>query len=129
MAKEKCDCGAMAVYCYMPGFGKGTNPHLCDACAHHPDDEGCSCNYHYANEVEGVDPNKPEGIEGKDWRWVKNDANDPIWISLDDKGRPYLCAEYMYDSEGFDKPTLLERIQWGFENQWLNFSFFTRKYI
>ena len=57
-----------------------------------------------------------EGVEGKDWRWVVNEANeymgeitkeDGYWISLDERGRPYPCVEYEYDEYGFDTYTWL----------------------
>lgn len=106
MAKRKCDCGKMAVYCYMPGYSGGGNIYHCDDCISTVDDEGCSCNYHHTNEpISYLDcvPEQPRGVEGKDWRWVKEDAG--IWIDLDDRGRPYVCVEYDYDKNGYNIPT------------------------
>lgn len=124
MAKEKCECGKLAVWSYMPGKGK-----YCDDCISSPDDMGCSCNFNYSH---GEYAEQPEGIEGKDWRWVTHEGNDywrkmtkedGIWQSLDDRGRPHPCAEYMYDEEGFDKLTLWDHIAFPirmkyFETKW-----------
>ena len=117
MAKEKCDCGKMATYLYMPGFGNKVNPYVCDDCISSPDDIGCSCNFHYAT---GEYAEQPEGVEGKDWRWVVHEGNDHmvkitkedgIWVNLDDRGRPYACAEYDYSEEGYDVPTIWSNLK------------------
>jgi hypothetical protein len=114
MVKALCDCGAMAVYVYMPGFSNGSNPYFCDDCIISTDDIGCSCNWRHtdvgAYHPPINNPEIPEGVEGVDWRWVEFEGNermkkitkeDGIWIYLDDKGRPYPCVEYFYDSDGF----------------------------
>jgi len=97
--KDLCDCGKVAVWCYMPGYSDG-NPDHCDECV----PRGCDCNHNY------VDPNSyhpalnepylPEGEEGKDWMWIEKDV---MWTTLDDKGREYPCCEYMYSENGWDK--------------------------
>jgi hypothetical protein len=116
MSKAKCDCGKMAVYVYMPGFSGGANPYFCDDCISSSDDIGCSCNWHHTN-VNAYDPpidnpELPEGIENKDWRWVEHPGDeymgkitkaDGVWQYLDEKGRPYPCVEYDYDKDGFDE--------------------------
>jgi hypothetical protein len=98
MAKEKCDCGRMATYLYMPGFQDKENSFVCNDCISSTNDIGCSCNFRSIN---GEYSNKPEGIEGKDWRYVTFEGNehmskitkeDGIWIDLDERGRPYPCA-------------------------------------
>jgi len=115
MSKAKCDCGKEAVWLYAPGFSNGDNPYFCDDCVSSPDDVGCSCNWRHMD-VNAYDPplenpELPEGIEGKDWRWVEFEGNeyipkitknDGIWQFLDEKGRPNPCAEYFYDEDGFD---------------------------
>ena len=76
-------------------------------------------------EQDGLPQDLPEGIEGKDWRWVENEANefmdeitkeDGYWLNLDERGRPYPCVEYEYDEDGFDKYTWLgekvESLKW-----------------
>jgi hypothetical protein len=114
--KEKCDCGKMAQWIYMPGFSGGASPYFCDDCVSNVDDIGCSCCWNTSLEQEGLPQDLPEGVEGKDWRWVVNEANeymgeitkeDGYWISLDERGRPYPCVEYEYDEYGFDKYTWL----------------------
>ncbi len=112
MEKEKCDCGKMAVYLYMPGFSSGNNPFFCDDCISlNQDKNGCSCNWNYAKEQEGIPQDLPEGIEDKDWRWVVRDGDeemveitkeDGYWIYLDEKNRPYPCVEYDYSEDGYD---------------------------
>jgi hypothetical protein len=115
MSKAKCDCGNLAVWVYAPGFSRGGNPFFCEDCISSPNDIGCSCNWHHMNVNDYhppiSEPEMPEGIEGKDWRWVefkgdehmqKITKNDKIWQYLDDRGRPYPCVEYFYDEEGFD---------------------------
>ena len=101
MAKEKCNCGKVAVWLYMPGYSGGGNPYHCDDCISSPEDEGCSCNHNHGNEL-------PEGIEGKDWRWVDQERN--CWINLDERGRPHPCVEYDYDADGYDVPTMFSKI-------------------
>ena len=52
-----------------------------------------------------------EGIEGKDWAWVEYEGDeyvdkitkdDGYWQYLDERVRPYPCAEYDYDEDGFE---------------------------
>ena len=108
MEKEKCDCGKMAVWLYMPGYSSGNNPFSCDDCIISEDNKiGCSCNWNYGKEQEGLPTDLPEGIEGKDWRWVEDaeentTKEDKYWIELDERGRPYPCVEFDYSEEGFD---------------------------
>lgn len=117
--KRKCDCGNVAEWFYMPGYGNGANSYVCDDCVTSIDDEGCSCNYHYTNiddannlsagDVHYSHPDLPEGIEGKDWRWVDKDRG--CWINLDEKGRPYPCAEYDYEKGGHEIPTFWDTLE------------------
>jgi len=111
--KELCDCGKVAVWCYMPGYSSGHSPYSCDDCISSSEDLGCSCNWHYSKPYEDdIDlSEQPEGDEGKDWRWVEHPGDDymgeitkdeGIWIKLDEKGRPHPCAEFWYDEEGFE---------------------------
>ena len=111
MEKHKCDCGKMAVWVYLPGYSGGGNPYSCDDCVISEDDNiGCSCNWNYAKDQEGLPFDLPEGVEGKDWRWVEHEGEymdkitkeDGYWINLDERGRPHPCCEYMYDEDGFD---------------------------
>ena len=105
MSKKKCDCGAYAVWVYAPGYSSGSNPYSCDDCISTADSMGCSCNWERAEGEYGM---APEGIEGKDWKWVVKEADgfmaavtleDKMWVSLDPKGRPWPCGEYDYDIE------------------------------
>jgi hypothetical protein len=117
MGKEKCECGKMAVWVYISGFGDKSNPYFCDDCVISPEDKiGCSCNWNYGKLQEGLPIDMPEGVEGKDWNWVEYEGDeyiDPIskeegyWVYLDERGRPYPCFEYAYDEEGFDVPTFI----------------------
>jgi hypothetical protein len=113
MAKHKCDCGKDAVWVYMPGFSNDANPHFCDDCVVGPENKiGCSCNWRYAKEQEGLPTDLPEGEEGKDWRWVESEEDvdgfgpitkeEGLWVELDERGRPYPCSEFWYDEDGFD---------------------------
>ncbi len=109
--KKKCDCGKIAVWFYLPGYSNNSNPYVCDDCISSPEDLGCSCNWHYGKEQEGLPIDEPEGIEGKDWRWIEHEGDeynskitkeeDGYWQYLDERGRPYPCAEYEYDAHGF----------------------------
>jgi hypothetical protein len=112
MDKEKCDCGKIAVWWYMPGYSGKGNPYHCDGCISSPENIGCSCNFRYTKDTEHGE--QPEGIEGKDWRWVIHEGDnywrkmtkeDGIWQKLDDRGRPRPCAEYDYSKNGYDIPT------------------------
>ena len=38
--KQKCDCGNIATWLYMPCSSSKENPFYCDDCVH----RGCSCN-------------------------------------------------------------------------------------
>ena len=99
MAKHKCDCGKMAVWVYMPGYG-GPNPYLCDDCVIHPSNTlGCSCNWH------NLKDETPEGVEGNDWKILEFEGDEYMekitreegyWIYFDERGRPYPCVEYEY---------------------------------
>lgn len=89
--KDLCDCGKVAVWCYMPGYSSGANPNHCDDCV----PRGCSCNHRSV--LEEYD-NEPEGLEGQDYIWV----NKTTWTPIDDKGREYPCAEYFYDEDGWE---------------------------
>lgn len=117
--KKKCDCGKIAVWVYMPGYSNGGNSYICDDCVSSPEDIGCSCNWHYGKPQEGLPTDEPEGIEGKDWRWIEYEGDeytdkitkeeDGYWQYLDERGRPYPCAEYDYDEEGYPEYTWLGR--------------------
>ena len=110
--KEKCECGKMAVWIYLPGYSDGSNSCSCDDCVVSDDNKiGCSCNWHYSKDQDGLPSDLPEGIEGKDWAWVEHEGDEYIdkivkeegyWINLDERGRPYPCAEYDYEEDGFD---------------------------
>lgn len=94
--KELCDCGAISVWCYMPGFSSGCNPYFCDDCV----PRGCECN-HYSTRDEDYIPEggfSPTEDDGR-FKWI----SETIWTHIDEKGREYPCCEYMYDEEGFEK--------------------------
>ena len=109
---QKCDCGKKAVWVYMPGYSGNANPYHCDDCVVDPDNKiGCSCNWHYSKEQEGLPVDLPEGVEGVDWAWVEHPGDEYVdeikkeegfWIYLDERGRPYPCCEYDYDEDGFE---------------------------
>lgn len=86
--KEKCDCGKMAVWLYMPGFQDG-NDFFCEDCV----PRGCECNYH-SIDYERV------GEENVDWKFV--DETRKVWTALDINGLEFPCAEYDYSPEGYD---------------------------
>lgn len=98
--KDLCDCGEIAVWCYLPGYSGGGNSNSCDDCVH----RGCDCN-HYSIDVSAYHPPLnapilPEGKEGVDWKWIEKDV---VWTQIDEKGREYPCCEYMYSETGWDK--------------------------
>lgn len=100
MNKDLCDCGAIAVWSYGPGFSNGDNPNFCEDCV----PRGCSCNHKYVS-VDSYqppleDPYLPEGDEGKDWKWL--DEKKTHWCYIDEKGREYPCSEFFYDEDGWD---------------------------
>jgi len=92
MSKELCDCGKLAVWCYIPGYSSGNNPYSCDDCV----PRGCSCNH---NSILEEYKNEPEGEEGKDWKWV----DEGVWTDIDEKGREYPCVEYFYEENDWDE--------------------------
>lgn len=95
MNKELCYCGKMATWIYMPGFGNGSSPFVCDDCV----GRGCSCNNHHIDEdfLE-----LPEGEENIDWKWVYQEEKHSAWTYLDENKREYPCCEYFYEKEGFE---------------------------
>mgnify|MGYP003607208939 CR=1 FL=1 len=114
---EHCDCGKVAVWCYIPGHTHGNN-YYCDDCVINKDDPPCSCNYKY---ISGFDEQELKEFkkltEGIDYRYVtEKDLTDlyptfdtsnfqerTVIYYIDEKGRPYPCAEYWYDEDGFEK--------------------------
>jgi hypothetical protein len=103
---EKCtfdNCENIAKWIYMPGWGDGSSPYICDDHVH----RGCSCN---VESIKEDYPNSPEGIEGVDWEWIKKDdekisfeisEEKTYWRYIDEKGRPYPCCEYENSENGF----------------------------
>ena len=86
MDKELCDCGVnYAKWIYMPGYIDGGNPYSCDNCVH----RGCSCNYNY---------NTLPDTEDYPFKWI----DDKTWVSVDEQGREYPCAEYCWSEDGFE---------------------------
>ena len=102
-SKETCDCGKVATWLYMPGYGDGSNPFSCDDCV----PRGCDCNHHYVSvdayhpPLDKPDLPNPDEVEGVDWKWLEKDK---VWCYLDpDNGLEYPCCEYEHDYEGFEK--------------------------
>lgn len=102
--KEKCKCGSMATYYYMPSYkGKEEDEnYFCEQCV----PRGCSCTSYQK------DDESPRGVEGKDWKWIERPATknseaiskkDGLWTELDEQGREYVCCEFMWDKNGFNK--------------------------
>lgn len=87
------------VWCYEPGYLSGNSPYFCDDCV----PRGCSCNHRYidinAYHPPLNNPDYPEGIENKDWKWIEKDK---VWTDIDEKGREYPCVEYFYEEEGWE---------------------------
>jgi len=102
MEKEKCSCGNMATWLYMPASSEPMERFHCDE--HVP--RGCSCNNRRVSRYDyGPTPlekdDLPEGEENIDWKWIEKDVK---WTHIDEQGREYPCCEYEYDEEGFDSP-------------------------
>ena len=101
MLKEYCDCGKLATWSYMPGYGSGASPYHCDDCV----PRGCDCNHIYCDRdsyhPQAEHPELPnEGDENVDWKWIDEGK---IWTRLDDKCREYPCAEYDWDPDGYER--------------------------
>jgi len=112
-----CECNKKdATWCYMPS----PSSYYCDDCVTSKDSMGCSCNWNYSLEQEGLPTDLPEGEEGKDWRWIIFDdgdgyvitKEDGYWQNLDKLGRPHPCVEYDYEEDGFKRPTFYLKIYW-----------------
>ena len=88
--KETCDCGAMAQYIYMPGYGDNDNPYSCYNCV----SKGCDCNY---RPISWLTPE--DGIEGVDWHFVEDSKTH--YCSIDENGNEYPCSEYSWEENGF----------------------------
>ena len=114
MAKYLCwKCKVnTAEWVYMPGYaGKVQGEeYFCDDCISSPEDNGCSCNWHYAGIGASAEcqweVTQPKGVQGVNWRWI--DENEKSWINLDEKGRPFPCCEFDYEKGGFDIERKLE---------------------
>jgi hypothetical protein len=89
--KELCDCGKLAVWDYMPGYSEGGNSYSCDDCV----PRGCSCNWRSETDL-------PDGTQGVDYKWLDEYDNSEGWVSLDENGKEYPCAEYWYSEEGWE---------------------------
>lgn len=90
--KKLCECGKMAVWCYIPG-----GAFACDDCV----SRGCSCNEHSTTIYYGDDDAvecEPEGEEGIDYEWI----DDNRWRDLDN-GKEIPCCEWFYHGNGWDK--------------------------
>ena len=98
---EKCDCGKVATWLYMPGYSSGGNSFSCDECV----PRGCSCN-EYSTKPEdyhppaGFNPSDEDGVEGVDWKWLNQEKT--LWTHIDDKGRKWPCCEFENEPDGFD---------------------------
>lgn len=98
--KEKCKCGALAVYFYMPSYEgkKEEENYFCENCV----PRGCSCEWNYVKEF-GPPPS------GRLWKWVTISPGGryeavkegEVWVEIDEKGREYPCCEFDYDPEGY----------------------------
>ena len=99
--KELCDCGKIAIWCYMPGYSSGENSYHCDDCV----PRGCSCN-NYSTRAEDYSPPGDvdvvafaPGPEDGPVKWL----DDHTWTHVDEFGREYPCCEHMHEPDGFDK--------------------------
>ena len=115
--KKKCECGSVAQWLYMPGFGYGSNPYVCNDCVITEGDTiGCSCNWRFGLHQEGLPDDLPEGVEDVNWRCIEYEGDeeggeitkeDGYWIYLDENGKPYPCAEYAFEEDGYPDYTWL----------------------
>lgn len=91
--KKYCDCGKLAIWCYLPGFGKDINPYACDDCV----PRGCSCNQEWVdedyNETGLLNQNQPTESD-KPYIWVEEGK---IWSHVDEQYREPPCCEWGYD--------------------------------
>ena len=99
ITKEKCDCGKISVWIYIPGYSNGDSPYFCNDCV----PRSCSCNRRYSD-VNAYnppldEPELPDGIENVDWKWIEKDI---VWCYIDEDGKEYPCVEFDYDKNGFD---------------------------
>jgi hypothetical protein len=86
VGKEKCHCGDIAVWSYMPGTG-----YYCDNCV----SRGCECNHRYLVEEHDNAPTPDDELI----KWI---IPGKVWARVDDQGREFPCGEYDYSEEGFD---------------------------
>jgi hypothetical protein len=90
MTKERCECGKLAIWVYMPGYSNGDHPFFCDDCV----PRGCECNHRFIGDEE-----LPNGEEGKNW--IRVDNNN--WVFLDEKQREFPCSEFDNDPDGYER--------------------------
>ena len=112
---EHCSCGKLATWIYMPGFANDNSPFFCDDCVVTKDEGPCSCNFKHITSF--TDDELKELKEGLDYKFVVkedliklnpnaevlNFVEGALIYYLNDNGRPYPCAEYEYNEEGFEK--------------------------
>lgn len=90
LGKELCNCGALAIWCYAPGYSSGANPHFCNECV----PRGCECNHRSL--LEDYD-NSPTDDDAP-YIWI----SEKTWTRIDSEGRQYPCCEYDYDEDGWE---------------------------
>jgi len=83
---EKCSCGKIATWFYMPGKSD-SDSQKCDECV----PRGCGCNEYHVEEFDIP-------TDG-DWKWTNEEKT--IWTPLDGT-RPLPCCEWSFDEEGLE---------------------------
>ena len=91
--KQKCDCGNIATWLYMPCSSSKENPFYCDDCV----PRGCSCNNTSLKEDYAQ-----QEIEGNDKNGYNYKIENDYIIPLDEQGREFPCSEYDYDEDGYE---------------------------
>ena len=91
--KQKCDCGNIATWLYMPCYSSKENPFYCDNCV----PRGC-----WFNNTSLEEDYAQQEIEENDKNGYNYKIENGYIIPLDNQGREFPCCEYEYDEDGYE---------------------------
>lgn len=98
MSRFLCECGKLAVWCYMPTCD--WYPYYCKDCV----PRGCSCNDEYEEEYDGKITTIKEiiaWVEEKGGKWIWKEEGKSI-SRVDEQGRLFPCVEFFYREDGWE---------------------------
>ena len=88
----------VAIWCYMPGFSSGENPHFCNDCV----PRGCECNHRYVDVNTYEPPLENEDLPTEKDKPIKWIEEGKVWCTVDEQGREFPCCEFWHDEDGWE---------------------------